>query len=418
MLPLGMIPKTEEMQDRRDLLYGTVFNVNRTADKVINDVREIKDQRSFGTCVSFGVGTSVDNVMRDEMSELYNYVMAKSICPFGLAEEGLMVDTGFKAWRLFGGVPEELMPYDLYKQKFVFPPIFDSLKELAEKNKIDAYVKIDTSDKERAIAELTDHLLHGSMAAGGFIVGLESFFAPERLPNGDAVLDMPAGRIAGHCMAIIGIDKKMKHTYKNGVTRTGFIKIAQSYGTGPSRREFGGDNVIVWSESGYGWIPFDYVFGKLNMTGIPGQDAQYVNEIYVPLKDIPFTMAKVDPGNINIKPYIKNNRTMLPLRFVGEMLGADVLYQEHNKGITMSKNGLLVKLNVDSTSVQVNNRFIQMDTPPEIIEGRTFVPIRAVAEAFGAEVTFFSQQRRIEIKQDNKIIEMWLDHNEARIITR
>ncbi|NCD13573.1 MAG: copper amine oxidase N-terminal domain-containing protein, partial [Epsilonproteobacteria bacterium] len=86
--------------------------------------------------------------------------------------------------------------------------------------------------------------------------------------------------------------------------------------------------------------------------------------------------------------------------------------------ITISKNGLLVKLNVDSTDMQVNNNFINLDVPPEVREGRTFVPLRAVAEAFGAEVNYFGYEQKVEIKYQDIILEMWIGRNEARKIKR
>lgn len=395
--------------DKRDLLYQTVFRVNRTADRVILDAREILDQRKFGTCVAFGIAGATNNLYRDLTAPLFNYRKTKEI-DLWPTEEGTTIKYGLKAYQQFGNVPDKLYPYAEYQTKFVFPPIPEVVEEKANDYKIDAYVKITTPE------ELADHLLHGVGAIGGFTVGLTSFFNPERLPNGDAIVDMPLGQIAGHAVYICGIDFNMTYTYKDGTTRKGFVKVANSWGTGASRREFGTDDVVIWSETGYGWIPFDYIFGK--MYAPDGSLTSYVNEIFAPLKDIPFTMTKIDNISDETKPYIKNNRTLVPLRFIGELLGLDVLYNEHAKGITLNKNGLIVKLNVDSKHMQVNNQFIELDTAPEIKNNRTFVPLRAISEAFNCKVKYFDTERKVEIQNEYVIIELWVDYNEARIITK
>ena len=109
---------------------------------------------------------------------------------------------------------------------------------------------------------------------------------------------------------------------------------------------------------------------------------------------------------------------MLPIRFIGEALGVKVDYNEHTSGITMSRLGLLIKLSIESYDMQVNEENIPLDVAPEIRNSRTFVPIRAVAEAFGCDVQYFENERKVEIKTDEKIIEMWLDRNEARLTVR
>jgi hypothetical protein len=414
MFGLGLIPKKREDVDNRDLLYSVLFNVKRYSDKVILDARQVLDQRAFGTCVVFAIVAALNRFFRRLMSPLMIYRFTKEIDSFP-DQEGTTPQWGLKALIKKGTVPEEEYPYSNYEKALEFPEITKDLECLAEDYKIDAYVKITTKE------ELIDHLMHGQGAVAGLMVGLKSLFNPDILPNGDAVIDVPGlvpnDTVAGHAVYILGADCRMTHTHsKSGITRTGYAKFVNSWGTGKSRREFGTGEEIVWSETGHGWIPFDYLFGT--MYAPDGSQTPYVNEIFVPLKDIPFDIQKIDPGNINIAPGIKNGRTLVPLRFIGEALGMDVLYTEHDRGITISKNGLLVKLNVDSTDMQVNNNFINLDVPPEVKEGRTFVPLRAVAEAFGAEVNYFGYEQKVEIKYQDIILEMWIGRNEARKIKR
>lgn len=415
---LGYEPLPVEEVDNRDLLYSTLFKVNRYADDVRLDIRgDIKDQGSFGTCVAFATAYTSDRLDKRINSPLYHYIMTKEDDAFP-GEEGTRVTDSMKAYKKWGSVPEELLPYSLYKEKLVFPPVSESLKELGKQTKIDAYAKITTKE------ELTDHLLHdgGEPAIGGFIVGLTSLFNPEHDKEGNAILDMPEGPIKGHAMAIFGAHHKMQWKYKNGVVRTGFASVPNSWGLQAAVREFGTGEEILWSKTGYCYIPFDYLFGT--MWAPDGSRTPYVNEIFVPLRNIPFDIVKIDPGNQNITPYIKNSRAMAPLRFVGETLGTKVIYHEQDRGIDIiSPDGKRVSLNIESKDMYIhypegNAKKVSLDVYPEVRGDRTFVPVRAIAESFDADVEYFGHEQRIEIKHKDTIIEMWIGRNEARKIVR
>lgn len=413
MYPTGLIPRKKDEVDKRDLKYSTLFKVSRKADRVILDPREVKDQKGWGTCGSFAVGSVIDRFYRKRMSEIYNYTKTKESDAYPDQEGTTIIDV-VKTHKKFGTVSNELFPYELYKEKMVFPIISPSIDEEAKKNRIDAYVKITTPE------ELTDHLLHGEAAVGGFIVGLTSLFNPEHLPNGDAIIGMPDGTMAGHALKILGVDWNMSHTYKTGFdkgkTRKGFIKIVNSWGTEDRIDEFTGETRPAWSKTGEGFIPFDYVFGQ--MYAPDGSMMDYVNEIFVPLKNVPFEIHKIDKGNENITPYIKDSRTLVPLRFIGEILGLQVEFKESDRSISITGEGRSVSLTIGSKVMIVNGKQVTIDVAPEIKDSRTFVPLRAISEAFGAEVQYFENEQRVEIRKDDLIIEMWIGINEARRIKR
>ncbi len=414
MFNSGIVPTLREEVDSRDILYRDVFKISRTAEKFEIDPYDIKDQFRKGTCAFFASGYAVDVLFASILSTLYAYAMGKThICPFGKTNEGTNMITTMKTLMEFGIPLETEFPYTLYKDAkvFDFPDIPVSVHQSAQKRKISGFVKITTKE------EMKDHILHRRMIPCGFVVGLDTFLKPEKLPNGDAVIDLPAGTIAGHGMALCGFNDNMVYTFKSGRTEKGFCKAVQSYGTGESRREFEGadaDRPQVWTETGFVWIPYSYVFG--HMTFVEGFPARYVNEMYVPLESIPKKITKIDPLNENITPYIKNSRAMVPLRFIGETLGYDVTYSEHSRGISIRKDGKIIKLQVDSKYMQVGNKYIELDAIPEIRDARTFVPIRAIVEGLGASIEYFKHERKVEVRKDDKIMQMWIGYNEARLL--
>jgi hypothetical protein len=98
----------------------------------------------------------------------------------------------------------------------------------------------------------------------------------------------------------------------------------------------------------------------------------------------------VDQAAMDQAPYLKNDRTYLPLRFVAYGLGIGdngIIWDEVNRTVTLMKNDKVVQVKIGSTTMLVNGAAITMDTAPEITAaGRTCLPIRFVAEAFGAVV--------------------------------
>ncbi|MCL2415308.1 MAG: stalk domain-containing protein [Defluviitaleaceae bacterium] len=93
---------------------------------------------------------------------------------------------------------------------------------------------------------------------------------------------------------------------------------------------------------------------------------------------------------MDVIPVIVNNRIMVPVRFLAESLGAEIQWDEVNR---------IVRINLDNQIITMTiGEIIEgMDTPAEIINGRTMVPLRFVAESFGAEVRFDADSGSVSI---------------------
>lgn len=102
------------------------------------------------------------------------------------------------------------------------------------------------------------------------------------------------------------------------------------------------------------------------------------------------------------QPYIDgNSRTMIPVRFVSEALGADVSWDDNTQTAVISLDGTTVKVPVGSKTITVtkgsNTSAVTMDTQAVITDGRTCIPIRFVAEALGAYVGYSNYYNTVEI---------------------
>lgn len=121
-------------------------------------------------------------------------------------------------------------------------------------------------------------------------------------------------------------------------------------------------------------------------------------------------------GNLiksDVAPYIYQERTMVPLRVISENLGKKVLWDEANRSVQISDGyGGVLYLTIDKKEIEnfagENGNTIKLDVAPRIKDDRTFVPLRAIAEAFGERVDWDKDKRVVVIGEGydtNKIKE-------------
>jgi hypothetical protein len=95
--------------------------------------------------------------------------------------------------------------------------------------------------------------------------------------------------------------------------------------------------------------------------------------------------------------YIENQRTMVPMRAIFEALGTQVEWDAEDRAITATGDGTTVHMAIGSTEMTVNDETVTLDTAPVIVNNTTMVPARAVAESFGADVTWDEANRQVLI---------------------
>ena len=111
-------------------------------------------------------------------------------------------------------------------------------------------------------------------------------------------------------------------------------------------------------------------------------------------------VAPVSASNINLvidgnrvtshdtAPIVENGRTFVPLRLIAETFGADVSWNASRNEATIETAAYTVVFTIGSTTYTVNGARRTLDAAPRIVNGRTLVPIRAFADAIGATVDY------------------------------
>ena len=101
---------------------------------------------------------------------------------------------------------------------------------------------------------------------------------------------------------------------------------------------------------------------------------------------------------MDVAPFIsKENRTMVPLRFISESFGAQVNYDASNQSIELIFYNGRITLQVGNKSAMANGEEIFLDSPPIIVNNRTFVPLRAIAELIKAEIYWDAKLQEVHL---------------------
>ena len=138
------------------------------------------------------------------------------------------------------------------------------------------------------------------------------------------------------------------------------------------------------------------------VVSVKAGNAQYVGTLHYTFGDVAGAGTSVvmtidsktilvnnEMDTLDVAPYVKDSRTYVPLRALAQSFGAEVNWDEKTGEITVDGNGTKVVLEVGKTTYTVNDNEKTMDVAPELdsAAGRTLVPVRFVAEALGYTVT-------------------------------
>ncbi|MBQ3405105.1 MAG: leucine-rich repeat protein [Oscillospiraceae bacterium] len=108
---------------------------------------------------------------------------------------------------------------------------------------------------------------------------------------------------------------------------------------------------------------------------------------------------RISFGAYGQDPTIVNSRTLVPLRSIFEAMGASVDWNDGTKTVTAVRGATKIVMTIGQTSYTVNGVSKTMDVPPQIMSSRTMVPIRVIAESFGADVGWNSPGRTVLINE-------------------
>ncbi len=119
-------------------------------------------------------------------------------------------------------------------------------------------------------------------------------------------------------------------------------------------------------------------------------------QIGSPIMTVNGAEKEIDPGE-GTCPIIENGRTLVPVRAAAEEMGADVDWDNDTQTVTLTKDDDKILLVIGSVTAELNGDEYTLDTAPVIINGRTMLPIRFIAESFGYVVDWDNENQIITI---------------------
>jgi hypothetical protein len=103
------------------------------------------------------------------------------------------------------------------------------------------------------------------------------------------------------------------------------------------------------------------------------------------------------PVDFDVKPVIKNDRTLVPFRAVAEMLNVKVSWDGARQTVNASDGEISVMLQIGNKTAYRNGTPVVLDVPPVIINDRTLIPLRFFSEAFDCRVEWDGVTRYVQI---------------------
>ena len=143
-----------------------------------------------------------------------------------------------------------------------------------------------------------------------------------------------------------------------------------------------GDDFVIQSGIYQIRAPKDAVYEKL--------EAQSAEPIYVALGDNLLAFEE--------RPVIEDGRTLIPIRFLFETMGATVNWNGDTRTASIEKDGVTVTLAIDDTTAYVNGEAVTLDVPARLVNGKTMVPVRFLSENLGYNVDWNSETRVVTVE--------------------
>ena len=112
---------------------------------------------------------------------------------------------------------------------------------------------------------------------------------------------------------------------------------------------------------------------------------------------------------MDVSPIIKESRTLLPIRFVTEAIGADIQWFDAEKKVLINQGATAIELWIGKNQAKINGQIVPVDSGnasvmPLIVNGRTMMPLRFIAENLGCQVEWVPEFSMVKISyQGNKL---------------
>lgn len=101
--------------------------------------------------------------------------------------------------------------------------------------------------------------------------------------------------------------------------------------------------------------------------------------------------------DFDVLPKIVEGRTLVPVRFIAEGLNANISYNGDTGTVSIQDPHMSISMKINSKTALVNGREVRLDVPAIIENGRTIVPLRFISENFRCKVKFYGESNLVTV---------------------
>lgn len=159
--------------------------------------------------------------------------------------------------------------------------------------------------------------------------------------------------------------------------------------------EISSNTAYVSDVKEYDWYS-RYALKAIDSGIMPVVDGKFNGLKALTEKDINFDVLRSYTGIVvivngnkiefDVEPQIINGRTMVPVRGIFEALNAVVEWDGTTQTVIAKKDSTIIKFTINELSFKKNSEIKKLDVPAQIVDGRTLVPVRAIGESFDCTV--------------------------------
>lgn len=140
-------------------------------------------------------------------------------------------------------------------------------------------------------------------------------------------------------------------------------------------------------------VEIKVTFKKIEETPVEIEDSKKIILTIDERAALVFDETKIN----DVAPVIRNERTMLPIRFVVEALGGSIAWNATQRTVTIVKNDTVMVITIGAATASINGQPVLLDAPAFIENSRTYLPLRFVAENLDAQVTWDAETKQVII---------------------
>lgn len=289
----------------------------------------------------------------------------------------------------------------------------DSLDKLAEK---DSTLKIDVSDSKKELDTVKISTETVKNISDSDIESVEVALTDATVEiSSDAVAEIAEAAEGKNVTVAVDTDAKLNDKQKEAVSGLKDAKVIETTVASGDKEIAATVTVKVdYAPETEGVVVAAIVAEDGTLTNVPvtvkdGEAVVESNGEPVVIWTIPASEALVltiDEKEANafgeevsndVAPKIVNDRTMLPARFVAEQLGATVEWNEEAQTVTITKDETTIVITIGADKAVVNGEEVELDSPAFIENDRTYTPIRFISENLGATVNWNAATNQVVI---------------------